>query len=129
MKQSTLTLLAALAGGAYLCKRIARSMRRIDFHGRHVLITGGSRGLGLVLAREFASEGATITILARSDEELERAVMDIAARGADVLGIPCDVADRRQVKRSIERAIARRGRLDVLINNAGLIRVGPIDHM
>src|SRR3954468_16145379 len=126
MKQSTLTLLAALAGGAYLCKRIARSMRRIDFHGRHVLITGGSRGLGLVLARQFASEGAIITILARSDEELERAVMEIAARGADVLGIPCDVADRRPLNRAVERAIARRGRLDVLINNAGLIRVGPI---
>src|SRR5207237_2535000 len=68
MKQSTLTLAAALAGGAYLCKQIARSMRRIDFHGRHVLITGGSRGLGLVLARELASEGATITILARDAE-------------------------------------------------------------
>src|SRR3954468_19263811 len=102
MKQSTLTLAAALAGGAYLCKQIARSMRRMDFRGRHVLITGGSRGLGLVLARRLASEGATITILARDDEELERAVMDIAARGADVLGIPCDIADRRQIKRAVE---------------------------
>jgi NAD(P)-dependent dehydrogenase (short-subunit alcohol dehydrogenase family) len=129
MKQSTLTLAAALAGGAFICKRIARSMRRMNFHGRHVLITGGSRGLGLVLARQFAAEGATITILARDDQELERAVMDIAARGADVAGIPCDVSDQWQIQRAIERSTARRGRLDVLINNAGQIRVGPIDHM
>jgi NAD(P)-dependent dehydrogenase (short-subunit alcohol dehydrogenase family) len=128
MKQSTLAV-AAIAGGAYLAKRIARSMRAIDFHGRNVLITGGSRGLGLVLARQLAAQGANITLLARDDEDLERAVLDIAARGADVLGIPCDVTDQRQVHRAIERSIGRHGRLDVLINNAGQIRVGPIDHM
>ncbi|HEV8291736.1 MAG TPA: SDR family NAD(P)-dependent oxidoreductase [Tepidisphaeraceae bacterium] len=130
MKQSTLAATAAaIVGGAYLAKRIARYCRAIDFDGRNVLITGGSRGLGLVLARQFAAQGADLTILARDDEELERAVLDIASRGADVLGIPCDVTDQRQVQRAIERSIGRHGRLDVLINNAGQIRVGPIDHM
>src|SRR6266566_1405289 len=90
MKQSTLAAAAAIAGGAYLAKRIVRATRRINFHGRNVLITGGSRGLGLVLARQFAAEGADITLLGLDDENLERAVIDIAARGADVLGIPCD---------------------------------------
>src|SRR5881227_3976424 len=129
MKQSTLAASAAIVGGAYLAKRIARSMRSINLHGRNVLITGGSRGLGLVLARQFAAKGADITLLARDAEELERAVLDIAARGADVLGIPCDVTDQKQVQRAMERSIGRHGRLDVLINNAGEIRVGPIDHM
>ena len=129
MKQYTLAAAAAIAGGAYLAKRIVRATRRINFHGRNVLITGGSRGLGLVLARQFAAEGADITLLARDDENLERAVIDIASRGADVLGIPCDVTDEHQVQRAIERSIGRYGRLDVLINNAGQIRVGPIDHM
>ena len=129
MKQYTLAAAAAIAGGAYLAKRIVRATRRINFHGRNVLITGGSRGLGLVLARQFAAEGADITLLARDDENLERAVIDIASRGADVLGIPCDVTDEHQVQRAIERSIGRHGRLDVLINNAGQIRVGPIDHM
>ena len=129
MKQSTLAFAAAIAGGAYLAKRIVRSPRAIDFHGRNVLITGGSRGLGLVLARQFAAQGADITLLARDDEELERAVIDIAARGADVLGIPCDVTDEHQVQRAVEHSIGRHGRLDVLINNAGQIRVGPVDHM
>jgi NAD(P)-dependent dehydrogenase (short-subunit alcohol dehydrogenase family) len=128
MNQTAMTL-AALAGGAFVAKRIARSMRAISLRGRHVLITGGSRGLGLVLARELAKHRAHITILARDDQELERAVLDIAARGADVLGIPCDVTDERQVQRAITRAISRRDRLDVLINNAGTITVGPIDHM
>lgn len=129
MKQSTLAATAAIAGGAYLAKRIIRAARAIDLQGRNVLITGGSRGLGLVLARQFAAQGADITLLARDGEDLERAVMDIAARGADVLGVPCDVTDQRQVQRAIERSIGRHGRLDVLINNAGQIRVGPIDHM
>ncbi|HEV8379610.1 MAG TPA: SDR family NAD(P)-dependent oxidoreductase [Tepidisphaeraceae bacterium] len=129
MKQSTLAATAAFVGGAYLAKRILRSTRAIDFHGRNVLITGGSRGLGLVLARQFAAQGADITLLARDDEELERAVLDVASRGADVLGIPCDITHQKQVQRAIERSIGRHGRLDMLINNAGQIRVGPIDHM
>jgi NAD(P)-dependent dehydrogenase (short-subunit alcohol dehydrogenase family) len=129
MKQSTLAATAAVVGGAYLAKRIARSLRSIEFRGRNVLITGGSRGLGLVLARQFAAQGADITLLARDGEDLERAVLDIASRGADVLGIPCDVTDQKQVQRAIERSIGRHGRLDVLVNNAGQIRVGPIDHM
>src|SRR5256886_12647 len=129
MKQSTLAAAAAIAGGAYLAKRIIRATRSIDLRGRNVLITGGSRGLGVVLARQCAAMGADITLLARDGEDLERAVLDIAARGADVLGIPCDVSDQWQVQRAIERSIGRHGRLDVLINNAGQIRVGPIDHM
>src|SRR5829696_6797987 len=129
MKQSTLAATAAVVGGAYLAKRIARSLQSIEFRGRNVLITGGSRGLGLVLARQFAAQGADITLLARDGEDLERAVLDIASRGADVLGIACDVTDQKQVQRAVERSIGRHGRLDVLVNNAGQIRVGPIDHM
>src|SRR4051812_40062367 len=107
MKHSTLAAAAAIAGGAYLAKRVIRATRRIDLRGRNVLITGGSRGLGLVLARQFAAQGADITLLARDDEGLERAVIDIASRGADVLAIPCDITDQRQVQRAVERSIGR----------------------
>src|SRR5438045_1723408 len=116
MKQSTLAAAAAVVGGAFLARRITRSMGSIDFRGRNVLITGGSRGLGLVLARQFAAEGADITLLARDGEDLERAVLDIAARGADVLGIPCDASDQTQGQRAMARSIGRHGRVDGLAN-------------
>ena len=94
-----------------------------------VLITGGSRGLGLVLARELAREGARIAICARDATELERAREDLAARGADVLAVPCDLTKRAQVEELVNDVRTHFGRVDVLINNAGVIQVGPLDVM
>src|SRR5687768_13640627 len=87
-------LLVAALAAAGLCAAATAAVRwsrRIDFRGKVVLITGGSRGLGLVLARQFAEEGARLAICARDPEELTRAVDDLAARGAEVLAVPCDV--------------------------------------
>jgi NAD(P)-dependent dehydrogenase (short-subunit alcohol dehydrogenase family) len=109
--------------------RALRQQKQISFMGRSVVITGGSRGLGLILARQLADEGAKLTLLARTDEDLERAVEELQAKGADVLAIPCDVRDQEQVNHAIEQAIDHHGRIDVLINNAGIITVGPIEHM
>jgi NAD(P)-dependent dehydrogenase (short-subunit alcohol dehydrogenase family) len=109
--------------------RVLRQGRRIDFQDRVVLITGGSRGLGLVLARAFAHEGARLAILARDAAEVRRAEDDLRAAGAQVRGFACDVRDQQQVDETIRRVADHYGRLDVLVNDAGVIEVGPIDHM
>jgi NAD(P)-dependent dehydrogenase (short-subunit alcohol dehydrogenase family) len=108
-----------------------RTRRPYNFSGKSVVITGGSRGLGLVLARQLASEGARLTLIARNEQELRRAAADIHHRqpAADVLIVPADVGKREDVERAVSRVIGQCGSIDVLINNAGVIQVGPLDHM
>ncbi|MDQ2998791.1 MAG: SDR family NAD(P)-dependent oxidoreductase, partial [Chloroflexota bacterium] len=91
MNTNTKRALTIAAGaGAVLALRSLSNRATYDFRGKSVLITGGSRGLGLVLAREFAAEGARLTIVARDLVELEQARADLAARGAEVLAFACD---------------------------------------
>jgi NAD(P)-dependent dehydrogenase (short-subunit alcohol dehydrogenase family) len=98
--------------------------------GAVALVTGASRGLGLLIAREFAARGYRLAICARDPAELAEAEADLAARGAgDILAVPCDVADREQVDRMVRDVLDRFGRLDVLVNNAGIIEVAPLDAM
>ncbi|MCU1233240.1 MAG: short-chain dehydrogenase/reductase [Candidatus Solibacter sp.] len=108
---------------------LLRRGQSIELRGKVVLITGGSRGLGIALARAFAQEGARLALCARSKEELAVAKQDLSERGAEVITIPCDVTDRGQVEHLVEAAVGHYGRLDVLVNNAGVIHVGPIDAM
>lgn len=122
-------MLAAAGAGALVARALFRRSREYDLRGKTVLITGGSRGLGLVLAREFADEGASVAICARDPSELERARTDLAARGAKVLAFPCDVTDRAQVKELVEVVTDHFGGIDVLVNNAGVIQVGPLEVM
>lgn len=112
---------------AALAWKAARWRRGVDFADRVVLITGGSRGLGLELARRFASEGAKIALLARDSEELERAAISLA--GADVELLSCDLRNEEMVKQAVQRVLWRFGRLDVLVNCAGTIRVAPVSHL
>lgn len=121
-------LLAAAGIGLGLAARaLVRKTREYDLRGKTVLITGGSRGLGLVLARTFADEGASLVLCARDPEELERARAELAQRGVPVLAVPCDVTDRQQVQALVSAARQRFGQVDVLVNNAGLIQVGPLE--
>jgi NAD(P)-dependent dehydrogenase (short-subunit alcohol dehydrogenase family) len=120
----------AAAGGALMLARATlRRERDFDFRGKIAIVTGGSRGLGLVLGRQLASRGARVVICARDPEELEVARLDIQSHGGDVLAIPCDLAQRDEVKRMVSQVIDEFGRIDVLINNAGTIAVGPIEAM
>lgn len=98
-----------------------------DLRGKSVLITGGSRGLGLAMAHECARAGARVAICARDQRELEIAGQQLQALGAEVLAIPCDITDRDDVLKMVNEVKARFGQIDVLINNAGVIQVGPIE--
>jgi NAD(P)-dependent dehydrogenase (short-subunit alcohol dehydrogenase family) len=98
-----------------------------DMSGKVVLITGGSRGLGFAIAQEFAALGCRIVICARDNAELERAAAELRRNAIEVLGIECDVADQEQVNSMVSRATERFGRIDVLVNNAGIISVGPLE--
>jgi NAD(P)-dependent dehydrogenase (short-subunit alcohol dehydrogenase family) len=121
--------LAALGGALALTALSARRSRRYDFAGRSVVITGGSRGLGLLLARRFAEEGARLTLLARDPAELARAAGELRENGATVTTSVCDVRDQGDVERAVREVVERHGGVDVLVNNAGIIQVGPFDHM
>jgi NAD(P)-dependent dehydrogenase (short-subunit alcohol dehydrogenase family) len=123
--------LAGLAGlGLWAAARAVRRRPAIDFRDRVALITGGSRGLGLLLARELAAQGARLVLVARDAEELDLARRELAAgSGLRVLALPCDVRDRREAEWAVGAAVERFGRLDILINNAGVIQVGPLAHM
>ena len=93
------------------------------------LVTGGSRGLGLLLARELAREGCRVAICARDERELERAKFELRRKGAEVVTGVCDVADREQIEAFVERIQRTLGPVEVLVNNAGVITVGPVETM
>lgn len=90
--------------------------------GRVALVTGAARGIGLATTRLFLEDGWQVAMLDRDHAELDRA----AALPDDVLPLPFDVSDPAQVARAMARTIARFGRLDALVNNAGVAEFGPI---
>lgn len=95
--------------------------------GQVVVITGGSRGLGLALAREFAGCGCRIAICARDKDHLDAARRTLEDRGVEVSATVCDVSDRNQVDAMIDGVRQRFGRIDILVNNAGQIRVASVE--
>jgi NAD(P)-dependent dehydrogenase (short-subunit alcohol dehydrogenase family) len=90
------------------------------------MVTGSSRGLGFQVARQLAREGWRLVICSRDPEELEQARRQLAARTTDVLAMACDVSKASDVERLVAAALARFGRIDVLVNSAGIIQVGPV---
>jgi short-subunit dehydrogenase len=129
--QSRKMMIWTLGGaGALLAMRaVFDRLRELDLSGKTVLITGGSRGLGLELARGFMYEGANVAICARDAVELQRAASDIERLGGDVFTVSCDLTDRSQVESMVRAVRDHFGRIDVLVNNAGTISVGPVELM
>jgi NAD(P)-dependent dehydrogenase (short-subunit alcohol dehydrogenase family) len=113
--------------GAWLASRAWRN--RFSFAGNVVLISGGSRGLGLILARQISNEGGKVALLARNADELERAKTELMTRGGEVLAVQCDLFERSQIQAAVAKVLACYGKIDVLFNNAGLIQVGPVENM
>ncbi len=91
--------------------------------GKVALITGGTRGLGLAIARAYAQEGAAVVIGSRSAESVARAVEELKSAGGEAAGMACDVADAGQVQELAELALRAFGGLDIWVNNAGV--AGP----
>lgn len=127
-KQRALVAAGSLGAGL-IGRELFKRSRDPGIAGSVALITGGSTGLGLQLAREFAREGCRIAICARDRADLARAERDLESRGADVLAVRCDVTDRDDVQHLVNAAIRRFGRVDILVNNAGQIKVGPVESM
>lgn len=121
---------AAAGVGVYMvAQALFRELTRFQVSGRVALITGGSRGLGLVLARHLGARGASVAICARSADDLEIARQDLEARGIAAMTIVADVTVSEEIDAAVRDVTARYGRLDILINNAGIIQVGPQDLM
>jgi short-subunit dehydrogenase len=98
-----------------------------DLAGEVALVTGASRGLGLLLARELARRSVKLVICARDEAELERAAGWLRGSGADVTTVACDVTEETAPQRLVQTALDRYGKLDILISNAGIITVAGIE--
>jgi NAD(P)-dependent dehydrogenase (short-subunit alcohol dehydrogenase family) len=123
---STAVRIGGALGAGLATRRLVRTMRAIELEGRTAIVTGGSRGLGFALARELLDRGARVAICARGEEQLERARQRLAEHG-EVVAVPCDVADPDRVAELVAVTTERLGSVDVLINNAGVIAVGPVE--
>lgn len=120
--------------GAGILLGMAASMlpgrrKPISLRGKTVFVTGGSRGLGLVLAQEFASRGAKVAISARDRKELERAEKQLRTITDHVLSLEVDVTMGEEVESAVQKIEQKFGSLDILVNNAGTITVGPVETM
>ncbi len=129
LRHQLLVGMAGVGGLALAGRALLRQSRKIELAGRVVVVTGASTGLGLLVARHAAQNGAKLVIAARGEPELRAAEAELRAMGADVIAVPTDVSDEGQARNLIARAIERFGRVDVLVNNAGIISVGPVETM
>lgn len=120
-------LALATAAGVGLAAGVASRLRRPA--SANVLVTGGSRGFGLALAREYLRRGARVAICARGADALARAKEELDALGSPVLAIPCDVRDAGAVGELVGAVRQHFGGLDTVVHNAGIIDVGPAVHM
>jgi NADP-dependent 3-hydroxy acid dehydrogenase YdfG len=95
--------------------------------GTVALVTGASSGIGEATARSLAGEGAAVALAARRKDRLEALAEEIGTQGGQALVLEADVAEQTQAKSAVEQAAAWLGRLDIVINNAGVMLLGPIE--
>ena len=123
--QSAVGWAAAGLGVLVVANAVIKQLTKFNLAGKVVLITGGSRGLGLVLARHLGDRGAKLALCARAGDDLEIARQELEAQGVEVMTMTVDVTENEEVKAMVGDVINHYGRIDVLINSAGIIQVGP----
>jgi NADP-dependent 3-hydroxy acid dehydrogenase YdfG len=94
--------------------------------GTVALVTGASSGIGAATARQFARYGASVALIARRRDRLDSLAADIEKAGGTALAVEADITDRRQAEAAVGQTVERFGRLEILVNNAGLMLLGPI---
>ena len=104
-------------------------MPRSFYKDKVALITGGSRGLGLEIARQICARGGKAALIARDADELARAKADLDRFATEVLTIQCDLLETAQTQSAVQQTLQHFRKIDILINNAGIIEVGPLAHM
>jgi len=100
-----------------------------NISGKVVVITGASSGLGEATARLLANQGATVALAARRAERIDTLAAEINAAGGKALAVATDVTDREQVKALVDASAERFGRVDVMLNNAGLMPLAPLEEL
>ena len=121
---------AGIGAGLFAAsKRAGARRKRRDLNGAKILIAGGSRGLGLALARELGQRGARLALSSRDAAELEEAKKSLAENGIDAHLLPSDVASKSDAEAMVRQAAEALGGIDILINNAGKIAVGPFESL
>ena len=100
--------------------------RAVDLSGQVVAVTGASSGIGEATALACARAGAAVTLAARRTDRIERLAAQIGEQGGRAVAVEADVGEEQQARAFIERTQAEFGRLDVLVNNAGVMLLGPI---
>ncbi len=102
---------------------------RSNIEGKVVVITGASSGMGEAAARHLSAQGATVVLGARRIERLQALAGEITAAGGKALAVETDVTDRGQVRRLVDAAVETYARIDVLINNAGVMPLSPLERL
>lgn len=100
-----------------------------DLTGRVAVVTGASSGLGADAARGFAAQGADVALLARRADKLQALADELRATGRRIEAVPCDVTDESQVERAVAAVMERLGRIDILLNNAGVAVRGSVEEL
>ena len=121
----TLGITAAGISVAVIARAVVRRRHRIHFAGRVAIVTAGARGLGLLIAEELGRRGANVAICGRTSDAVDEAAQKLRQKGVKVIARTCDLGDRAQAGAFVDDVALEWGRIDVLVNNAGVIHVEP----
>ncbi|EYF00793.1 SDR family NAD(P)-dependent oxidoreductase [Chondromyces apiculatus] len=123
------TVLAAGVASVAIARNVIARRRRLDLRGRVAVVTGGSRGLGLLMAEELGRLGARVALCGRDAEAVSRARVHLESLGVEVHAVACDLGVRAEAEAFVDGVVDALGRIDLVFNNAGAIGVAPVEEL